>query len=176
MTLTSLVFFTTYIVTQFANFRRGTIFCFFFFFCPCKAPLLSFIWSPCERFAWLTPLPLLSFAQTVAEVAGQTKTRLHFDCGSDSSSTSSDIGTRMTSRQGSSCKNKTKLKRQSLSQRNHSVFYPVDEESVHPRPAEESFFPAPFTNTTPNTTYPQAKVNPYLYMCYFLSPSFSNQK
>lgn len=172
MTLTSLVFFTTYIVTQFANFRRGTAFC----FVSCKAPLLSFIWSPCERFAWLTPLPLLSFVQTVAEVGGQTKTRLHFDCGSgSSSSTSSDIGARMTSRQGSSCKNKTKLKRQRLSQRKHSVFYPMDEESVHQRPAEESFFPAPFTNTTPNTTYPQAKVNPYLYMCYFLSSSFSNQ-
>ncbi|XP_075870429.1 protein hinderin isoform X2 [Nelusetta ayraudi] len=94
---------------------------------------------------------------TSSEVGGQTKTRLHFDCGSDSSSTSSDIGARMTSRQGSSCKNKTKLKRHSLSQRKHSVFYPVDEESVHQRPAEESFFPAPFTNTTPNTIYPQAK-------------------
>lgn len=38
MTLTSLVFFTTYIVTQFANFRRGTIFCFFFFFFPAWHP------------------------------------------------------------------------------------------------------------------------------------------
>lgn len=108
----------------------------------------------------------------VAVVGGQPKTRLSFDCGSDSSSTSSDPGARMASRQGSSsCRSKTRLKRQSLSRRNHSVFYPVDEESVHQRPAEEPLFPAPFTNTTPNAIYPPAKVNPYLYWCVLLSLS-----
>lgn len=101
-----------------------------------------------------------SFAQTVAAVRGQTKTRLPFHCGSDSSSTSSDGGTRMTGRRGSSYRNETKLKRKSLSLRNHSGIFPVDEESVYQRPAEELFFPPPFTNTIPSVIYPPAKVKP----------------
>lgn len=125
---------------------------------------------------WLTRLPPLSFVQTVAAVEEQTKTDLPFHCGSDSSSTSSDRGTRMTSRQVFTCKNDTKLKRKSLSLRNHSVVFPVDEESVYQRPAEESFFPAQFTNTIQSTLYPPAKVNQNSFLpmraCFF-SVSFS---
>lgn len=112
----------------------------------------------------LTRLPPLSFAQTVAAVGGQTKSRLPFHCGSDSSCTSSDGETRMPSRRGSTCRKETKLKRKSLSLRNHSVIFPVDEESVYQRPAEESFFPPPFTNTIPSTIYPPAKVKQHLYL------------
>lgn len=64
----------------------------------------------------------------------------------------------MTSRRGSSCRNETKLKRKGLSLRNHSGIFPVDEESVYQRPAEEPFFPPPFTNTIPSVIYPPAKV------------------
>lgn len=108
-----------------------------------------------------------------AAVEGQAKTGLPFHCGSDNSSTSSDGVTRMTSRRDFTCKNETKLKRKCLSLRNQSVVFPVDEESVYQRPVDESFYPAPFTNTIPSAIYPPAKVSQNSFFLCVLLFSFS---
>lgn len=121
-----------------------------------------------KEFAWITRLLPLSFPQIVADVGGKGKTRPPFDSGSDSTSTSSNRGTKMPTRRGSKWKNDPKLKtgskKQSLSPSKRSVVFPVDEVSACHRPAEpaEQFlFPAP------DTIYPPTQVNHCLCGAFF---------
>lgn len=127
-----------------------------------------------KEFAWLTSLLPLSFPQIVAEVGGKTKTRPSFDCGSDSTSTSSNRGTKMPTRRGSNWKNDPKLKtgskKQSLSPSKRSVVFPVDEVSFCHRPAEPA---EQFSFPVPDTIYPPTQVN-YCLCGAFFTPFFTD--